>query len=156
GISQFLVTGNYACPGTYPPSFNQPTTGFFVTQCAGLAAGQGNLGDIWRSIDGGATWTSARVGGTPPVPVNRGMGRINLAVATTPLPTTATVYAIGADQNGAHTVSIMKSVDSGVTWAVVAQGVGTTPTNPNPGATGADCLTMDIGHGQSQYDLTVA
>src|SRR6185503_15930640 len=26
GQSTFLASGNYACPGTYPPSFNQPTT----------------------------------------------------------------------------------------------------------------------------------
>src|SRR6185503_9601313 len=36
GRSTFLVSGNYACPGTSPPSFNQPTTGFFVATCPGL------------------------------------------------------------------------------------------------------------------------
>jgi hypothetical protein len=54
GKSQFLATGNYACPNSYPPSFNQPRNGFFVTQCPNLSvAGQGNQGDIWTSIDGG-------------------------------------------------------------------------------------------------------
>jgi len=41
GQSQFLATGNYACPGGYPPSFNQPRLGFFVTKCPDpLVAGQ--------------------------------------------------------------------------------------------------------------------
>ena len=51
GKSTFLVSGNYACPGTFPPSFNQPTTGFFVATCPGLPTGSGNLGDIWKSTD---------------------------------------------------------------------------------------------------------
>ncbi|HEV7557414.1 MAG TPA: hypothetical protein VGO00_18230 [Kofleriaceae bacterium] len=55
GQSTFLVSGNYACPGTYPPSFNQPTTGFFIATCPGLPTNSGNLGDIWKSIDNSAT-----------------------------------------------------------------------------------------------------
>ena len=66
GQSTFLATGNYACPGAYPPSFSQPRNGFFTTKCTTLAAGQGNQGDIWTSTDGGATWTSARVAGILP------------------------------------------------------------------------------------------
>jgi hypothetical protein len=157
GRSTFLVSGNYACPGTFPPSFNQPTTGFFVATCAGLPTGNGNLGDIWKSIDGGATWTSARVAGALPVPVNGEMGRINLtAVPGTPTAESAVVYALAGNQTGSQTVAVLKSFDGGTTWSIVAQGRSTLPTNPTPGATGSDCLTMDIGHGQSQYDLAIA
>lgn len=155
GSSTFLVSGNYACPGTFPPSFNQPTTGFFVATCPGLATG--NLGDVWKSTDGGATWTSTRVAGTLPVPPNGQMGRINLsAVPGTPTADTAVVYALAANQTGSATVAVLKSVDDATSWTFAAKGSGTIPTNPAPGATGSDCLTMDIGHGQSQYDLAIA
>ncbi|HEX8108056.1 MAG TPA: hypothetical protein VF516_10040 [Kofleriaceae bacterium] len=167
GLSTFLVSGNYACPGTYPPSFNQPTTGFFVTQCPGMPTGQGNLGDIWTSNDGGATWSSARVAGlfpatfelagTPPAPVPSEMGRINLtAIPGSPNSDSAIIYALAGDQNGAHTIAVLKSTNGGTSWFSVAQGALTSPTNPTPGATGGDCLNLDIGHGQSQYDLAVA
>jgi len=165
GQSTFLATGNYACPGAYPPSFNQPRGGFFVTQCPGLAAGQGNQGDIWSSTDGGATWTSARVAGRLPptfelsgtAPVPAEMGRINLtAVPGAPNASAAVVYALAGDQNGAHTIAVLKSTNGGASWASVAQGGLTTPSNPTPGATGTDCMNLDIGHGQSQYDLAIA
>jgi len=169
GQSTFLVSGNYACPGTFPPSFNQPTTGFFVATCAGLPTGSGNLGDIWKSTDAGATWTSTRVAGTLPVPLERDttvnppvikpaeMGRINLdAVPGATTADTAIVYALGGSQTGGKTLAVIKSIDGGATWTIGAQGALTAPTNPAPGATGSDCLTMDIGHGQSQYDLAIA
>ena len=167
GHSTFLVTGNYACPGGYPPSFNQPRSGFFVAACPPLTTG--NLGDIWKSTDGGATWTSARVAGTLPVPVEAvtvngtpgtqpvEMGRINLAaVPGATSADTAVVYALAGNQTGSKTVAVIKSIDGGATWSIVAQGALTAPTNPTPGATGSDCMTMDIGHGQSQYDLAIA
>jgi len=109
-----------------------------------------NLGDIWTSTDAGATWTSARVAGTLPVPLNGEVGRMNLAaVPGTSGSSTAVVYALAGNQTGSATVAVMKSVDGGATWNVVAQGKNTVPTNPAQGATGSDCLTMDIGHGQS-------
>ncbi len=155
--STFLISGNYACPGTFPPSFNQPTTGFFVTTCTGLPTGSGNLGDIWKSTDGGATWTSTRVAGTLPLPANGDVGRMNLAaIPGSPDATSAVVYALASNQSGSSTMAVMKSVDGGASWSIVAQGASTVPTNPNPGATGADCLTLDIGHGQSQYDLAIS
>jgi hypothetical protein len=157
GKSTFLVTGNYACPGTFPPSFNQPTTAFFVSQCPGLPTGNGNLGDIWKSTDAGATWTSTRVSGSLPVPLNGEMGRINLAVVPgTPTADSAVVYALAGSQTGSATVAVMKSLDGGATWLIVSQGNSSVPTNPTPGATGADCLTLNIGHGQSQYDLAIS
>lgn len=166
GQSTFLVSGNYACPGTYPPSFNQPTTGFFVVTCPGMPTGSGNLGDIWTSTDGGATWSSARVAGilpptfelqgNPAVPVPSEMGRINLTVVPSQSAASTVVYALAGNQNGSHTIAVLKSTDGGTSWASVAQGALSSPTNPTPGATGADCLNLDIGHGQSQYDLAIA
>jgi hypothetical protein len=156
GKSTFLVSGNYACPGTFPPSFNQPTTGFFVATCAGLPAQSGNLGDVWRSNDGGATWTSTRVAGAMPVPPNGQMGRINLAATVGTTPDTAVVYALAGNQTGSATVAVAKSFNGGTSWTLVASGSQTVPTNPTPGATGGDCLDMNIGHGQSQYDLAIA
>jgi len=163
GQSTFLVSGNYACPGTFPPSFNQPTTGFFVAACPGLTTG--NLGDIWTSTDSGATWTSARVAGTLPTTLEPNpaggtrpveMGRINLTAVPGSTAATAIVYALAGNQTGSETVAVLKSIDGGASWTVPAQGKLTTPTNPAPGATNQDCLTMDIGHGQSQYDLAIA
>jgi hypothetical protein len=155
GQSTFLASGNYACPGTYPPSFNQPTTGFFVAACPPLATG--NLGDIWKSVDGGATWTSLRAAGTLPLPPNGEMGRINLAaVVGAPTAATAVIYALAGNQTGGATVAVLKSLDGGATWTIVSKGAATAPTNPTPGATGADCMNMDIGHGQSQYDLAIS
>ncbi|HMG53333.1 MAG TPA: sialidase family protein [Kofleriaceae bacterium] len=155
GQSTFLASGNYACPGTYPPSFNQPTTGFFVAVCPPLTTG--NLGDIWKSTDGGATWSSARVAGALPLPPNGEMGRINLsAIPGNPSADTAVVYALAGNQTGSQTVAVLKSVDGGGSWTMVAKGNQTIPTNPTPGATGADCMNLDIGHGQSQYDLAIA
>ena len=157
GQSTFLVSGNYACPGSFPPSFSQPTGAAFTATCAGLPTGNGNLGDIWKSTDGGATWTSSRVAGLLPVPPNGEMGRINLsAVPGATSADTAVVYALAANQAGSATVAVLKSTDGGATWTMPAKGTATIPTNPTPGATGADCMTLDIGHGQSQYDLTIA
>jgi hypothetical protein len=166
GKSTFLVSGNYACPGTYPPSFNQPTTGFFVPTCAGLPTGSGNLGDIWTTTDGGDTWTSARVAGilpatfelagNPAAPTPSEMGRINLTTVPGATGDAAVVYGLAANQSGSHTIAVLKSTNGGTSWTAVAQGAITIPTNPAQGATGADCLNLDIGHGQSQYDLTIA
>ncbi|HEY0483589.1 MAG TPA: hypothetical protein VGD37_38990 [Kofleriaceae bacterium] len=157
GKSTFLVSGNYACPGQYPPSFSQPTGASFTATCAGMPTGSGNLGDIWKSIDGGATWTSARVAGTLPVPPNGDVGRMNLSVVPgAQNADSAVVYALAGNQPGSATVAVLKSVDGGATWSLAAKGAQTIPTNPTPGATGADCMNLDIGHGQSQYDLAIA
>ena len=162
GGSTFMATGNYACPGTYPPSFNQPTTGFFTTICPSLTTG--NLGDIWTSTDSGATWTSARIDGVLPAtteivagaPAPSEMGRINLSAVPATPSSGAVVYGLAGNQNGSHTIAVLKTTNGGGAWGLVAQGAQTLPTNPSPGATGADGTNLDIGHGQSQYDLAIA
>src|SRR5262249_5694360 len=152
---------NYACPGTYPPSFNQPTTGFFVVTCPGMPTGSGNLGDVWTSTDSGATWTAARVAGlvpatsglsiNPPAPIPSAIDRINLDAKLAARVDSTIVYALAGNQNGSHTIAVLKSTNGGGAWSLIAQGAQTLPTNPSPGATGADGTTLDIGHGQSQY-----
>lgn len=155
GQSTFLMSGLYACPGAFPPSFNQGVG--FSGACAGLPANNGNLGDIWKSTDAGATWTSTRIAGALPVPANGDMGRINLtAVPNETDASQAMVYALAGNQTGATTVAVVKSFTGGASWSFVSQGAATIPTNPTQGATGGDCLNLDIGHGQSQYDLAIA
>jgi hypothetical protein len=69
---------------------------------------------------------------------------------------TAVVYALASNQTGSATVAVVKSSDGGATWSTVARGQDTVPTNPTPGATGTDCMTLDIGHTQSDYDLAIS
>ncbi|HEX3766541.1 MAG TPA: hypothetical protein VHW23_47935 [Kofleriaceae bacterium] len=163
GQSTFLASGVYACPGDFPPSFSQPVASFFVTDCpAGTPAGNGNLGDIWTSSDGGATWSSARVAGLlPAVPDTVGdpptfaiteLGRINLAAVPGPtLATQAVVYAIASNQDGTHTTAVLRSANGGGLWSQVGFGQFTVPQNPN-----FDCQSLDVGHTQSTYDLAIS
>ena len=141
GGGHWLATGVQACDrGRAPPLV-----------AAGLPAGPrcrlGNLGDVWRSSDGGASWTSARAGGGLP----NGIGRLTLGAGH------AVVYAMTetADEGLAtnRTSDILRSTDGGATWTSASG----TLSNPIvvQGST-YDCRDLNIGHDQSWYNQAVA
>src|SRR5439155_12435685 len=96
--SQWLVSGVYSCDA----ASKAPWAGYGVAPgnnsamkeppaaCAG-----GNLGDIWRSANSGASWTSLRAtsGAFPAMPTG-GMGRVTLATGKTTTAATTVVYAL--------------------------------------------------------------
>jgi len=179
GVSQWLASGVYACPtplgatvATRPPS---PGSGGIV--CAGdTNAAHYNKGDFWKSIDGGLTWRSVRTLGGLPTEVTQSVateiGRIAFAAGSTAgVPGTTVLYAqAGTVQEGSGslnpaTSAYLKSVNGGDTWTRIATGLSlatplTTPTavaNPTSSTEQqAGCTTMNLGHVQSWYNLTVA
>ena len=153
GVSQWLVSGVYACPG---PGVLPPLAASGAATCAG--GGIGNAGDVWLSTDAGATWTSRRAAGVLPTLGSLGdYGRIALGVgAPAADPATTTVYAEAGSINelASKTVALLKSVNGGATWSVV--GTPLTANLSNPTTASSDCNTLDMGHGQSWYNLAVA
>jgi len=171
--SQWLLSGVYACAPTggstaaylnIPPA---PSGG----AAAGAACPGGNLGDIWKSIDGGATWTSARaqagnqglltvvVGG---LTAGQELGRLALAAgspkfdATSGQPTTVVYAQAGnAAEATSRQAGTFKTTDGGATYALLAKDTDPTKlTNPTVGS--ADCSNMNIAHAQAWYNLAIA
>jgi hypothetical protein len=145
GGSNWLVSGVTACDvhqGPFGPGGEQLPS----TTCP-----SGALGDIWRSTDSGATWTSARAGGLLPAPpTGDDFGRITLAAGSPATPASTVVYAyVGSATGGQSTVAFWRSKDGGATWA------NATGTLLNP-TLGSDCVSMDLGHGQSWYNQAIA
>lgn len=167
GKSQFMVSGDYACPGFAPPN-----RGNHVPNCA-AATGiptlptTGTVGDVWKSLDGGATWTSMRMAGKLPTQAatwgaagsdsaNLGdLGRIAISAAPNADPSLSSVYAMGASVSDAASVTILlfNTRDGGATWNKLATSKSTNLTNPT---ISTRCRTLDLGHNQSWYDLGVA
>jgi hypothetical protein len=86
-----------------------PTTLYAVA----VASGFGNVSDVFKSTDGGASWTSASTG-------QPGTGVYSLAIApTTP---TSTLYATVAPSTGGG-LGVFKSTNGGTTWSVVNSGL---------------------------------
>jgi hypothetical protein len=162
GGTSWIVSGVYACPG-----FNGPNVAlqmFGATSCpAPNAAVPGNRGDIWRSSDNGATWTSIRDSGelAPLIAAAgaAGIGRMELTVAAATDPTPARVYALVGSQNesSSSTIGIIRSDDGGQTWTLKARvsAPATTLLNTTNPASG-DCTNMNLGHSLSYYDLAIA
>lgn len=146
GTSRWALSGVYACDTASPP----PLAGGGLP--AGTSCSGGNLGDVWTSSDGGATWTSARAAGKLPAPGGVDVGRIALGSAG------LTVYAEASnvDEGGGGatnvTAGILKSTDGGVSWTTLAT-QSTAPSNPT---TSSDCKTLNLGHDQSWYNFAVA
>ncbi|AKJ04889.1 hypothetical protein ATI61_10143 [Archangium gephyra] len=160
GQSQWLVSGAYACPGAQPPHPASGTQNRLLStdKCASNPA-VGNYGDIWKSTDSGATWVSARASGTLPATVT-GSGAtdisyIDIAASGTADPSATVVYALGGSLSDAAsaTNAVLKSVNGGTTWTVVA-----TKTKPvtNPTTLAAQCTDVNVGHDQSWYNLAIA
>jgi photosystem II stability/assembly factor-like uncharacterized protein len=160
GQSVWAVSGIWACPG-----FFAPQAGGAAGACPGGGPSTGNVGDVWRSVDSGASWTSSRAAGTLPTqagnwgatPDTTGLGeigRIALGAAPNANPSLATIYAQAGNTNEAASRNILlfKSTDGGQTWVKLATPLSTNLTNPTIGSA---CTTLDLGHGQSWYNLAV-
>jgi len=179
GKSHWLMSGVYACgPGLHPPA-NRLLYG----QPRGPGCPGGNKGDLWRSTDGGATWISLRNLGrlaldfpTPywQQPELADVGRMAIAAADTADPEATVLYiqASGINDLGyptpididfvgftsGRTIAILKSVDGGQTFSIVARDdtLVTNPTTFLPESGFSYCPDMNVGHGQSYYNLAIA
>lgn len=149
GASQWVATGVYACNNANPPP---PAGGGLPPGTTNCTAG--NLGDIWLSSDGGATWASERAAGHLAAAITamgNDVGRMAVAASG------ATMYveAGNTDEGNSITAGILKkTLGGGANWAAVATST-TAPSNPTQGAA-PDCATMDLGHNQSWYNLAIA
>ena len=156
GGTQWLVSGAQACdPGAAPlaPGGGVPAG---TAACGGTAiCNHGNLGDIWKSTDAGATWTSLRAAGTLGSFISAAgeVGRIALAAGDPSNPASTVVYgeAGNADEcNNPALAGILKSTNGGQTFSAAATS-STAPVN-----TTSDCGDMNITGGQSWYNLAIA
>ena len=162
GGTTWIVSGVHACPGYNGP--NVALQMFGATACpAPNAVVPGNRGDIWRSADNGLTWTSIRDSGELATLISAaglaGVGRIDLAVAPATDPATSRVYALAGSQNetSSSTVGIIRSDDGGLTWTLKARvSAPATPLLNTTSPASPDCTNMNLGHGQSYYDLAIA
>ncbi len=193
----WLVSGVYGCPtlagqttGTTPP-----LAGAGAMSC-GADTTHWNMGDIWRSNDGGATWTSLRASLPAEVTASRGndIGRIALGAGAALNSTQTVIYAQAGTSQEATTPAgcnpyanagtagacavvtatawYLRSADGGATWTRIASGLAfgrggianptlvTNPSTLSPDSTttngGQGCTTVNVGHVQSWYNLTVA
>ncbi len=156
GKSQWLASGVQACdPGQVAPSGGGGVPAG-ATVCGGTTTCTlGNLGDIWKSTDSGANWTSLR--GANALAGFTGaateIGRIALGAGDPSNPANTVVYgeAGNADEcNAGATAGIMKSTNGGTSWTAAAT-ASTLPVN-----TSGDCADMNIAGGQSWYDLAIS
>ena len=119
-------------------------------------------------------WSSARVAGKLPTQAagwatgadSAGLGdvgRIALGAASNANPALASVYAEAGsvDEGNSRTVLLFSTRDGGGSWARLGTALSTNLTNPTStvtfpdGTTENDCDTLDLGHGQSWYNLAV-
>lgn len=152
--SGWVVSGMYACgPNLPPPGFGggePPNPPAPAPPCAG-----GTPGDIWRSVDSGATWTSLRAAGTALPTLAQEVGRMALAAGNPANYPNTVVYAQVAnisDLPGQSTqLAVTKSTDGGQTFAATA---GTTVSNPTTAS--GNCVDLNVAHDQAWYNLAIA
>jgi hypothetical protein len=153
GGTSWLISGVSACDqGQFPY-----TTATIVPGAFGCTLGA--LGDVWRSNDSGATWTSLRnTAGALPSPNG---GRITLAAGQPKTDATKTVvYAMVSNlqwdgqSNTSATLGFWRSIDGGQTWSDMG-GTLANPTFTPQGGT-ADCGDLNIGRGQTWYNEALA
>ena len=149
----WVVSGVDAC------ATNQAPLGFGLDEPAGattpIACPGGTLGDLWRSADAGATWTSLRATAKLPTAASLGQDYGRMAVAAgNPAngPTATVVYAQVANIDDANSeqLAVFKSTDGGQTFTTLA--TSTTAV----GDSNADCGNMNVAHGQAWYNLAIA
>jgi hypothetical protein len=165
GGSNWLASGVTACaalpaPGTSFSSFAYPPLAGYAMEADPTYCPLGNFGDIWRSTDGGATWTSLRTPATgasslPMVPDGDAAVRITLAAGNTQDPAHTTVYAYVGNLEYSfkvehRTLGFWRSRDGGLTWA------DATGALKNPTVTEDSCADMNLGHGQTWYNEAIA
>ncbi len=196
-LGVWLVSGVYACPTlTGQTTATTPPLAAAGLMSCGTDTSHWNMGDIWRSNDGGATWTSLRASLPAEVTASRGndIGRIALGAGAAVNSTQTVVYAqagtsqeatfpagcnpyLNAGTAGAcvvvtATAWYVRSTDGGATWTRIASGLAfgrggiatatpvTNPSTLSPDSTttsgGQGCTTVNVGHVQSWYNLTVA
>ncbi|MDB4970105.1 MAG: hypothetical protein JWN44_5794 [Myxococcales bacterium] len=151
GKSAWLVSGINACVT------NTMAPGFGAEQPPGAATcARGTLGDLWRSSDSGATWTSLRNNAKLPTSASLGaeFARMAIAAGAPTNPDATVVYAqVGKADTSANSsqLAVFKSTDGGKTFTTVATAT-TTVTNPT---TGTNCKDMNVAHGQAWYNLAI-
>jgi len=145
GGTSWAVSGVTACDEKQAP-YNT-----YTLPPGKLGCKLGAIGDIWRSTDGGATWTSIRnTPGAWPAP-DEG-GRISLAAGKPKAdPTQTVLYAqVGnEDITNSKQLGFWRSLDGGQTW----KDMGGTVANPT---TGTQCVDLNIAHGQAWYNQAIA
>ncbi len=176
GVSQFMVSGVYACPKFGPPGAGGGSATCAQPAVAGGTPPAGNVGDVWKSTDAGTTWTSSRVQGLLPTqsatwatdPASAGLGDLGRIALGAGAPTvnaaSTSVYFQGAgvaDGGGGINIALFGTRDSGASFTALGTPKTTNLTNPTvgfatyPTGTDGDCGTLDVGHGQSWYNLAV-
>jgi len=153
GVSSWMVSGVAAATSGTAYGNIAPGAG------AGSAA---TLGDIWKSTDGGATWTSARTAGLL-APVIAGLspgqelGRMALAagtpVANDPTQTVVYVQIGNANEAASRQAGLAKTTNSGTSWSLLGNDTKAV-TNPTNGS--ADCNNLNVAHAQAWYNLAIA
>jgi hypothetical protein len=162
GKSAWLVTGVDACASGQAPlgfGLDEPTGA--TTPTYSIACAGGTLGDIWRSTDSGATWTSLRATGKLPTATALGedFARMAVAVGSTangPDATVAYVQVANIDDLPANSkqLAVFKSTDGGKTFPALPTAKTNSPVS-NPTNSG-DCTDMNVAHGQAWYNLAIA
>lgn len=157
GKSSWVVSGVDACASGQPPlgfGLDEPvgaTTPTYVVACPG-----GTLGDIWRSSDSGATWTSLRATGKLPTAASLGnseYARMALAAgnpANGPDATVVYAQVANIDDKASTQLAVFKSIDGGksfTTKATAATAVANSTTS---------CADMNVAHDQAWYNLAIA
>jgi hypothetical protein len=119
-------------------------------------------GDVWKSTDGGATWTSLRAAGkitAATLGLAQEVGRIALA-AGSPVagdPTQTVVYGQAGNASEAAPVQLatLKTSNAGTAFTVVSKNTDAAGKLTNP-TLNTNCNTMDVAHGQAWYNLAIA
>jgi len=87
---------------------------------------------IWKSVNGGATWTKLKNGLPAAVPNNTGYNRIELAIS----PSHPNIlYASYSDSSNNESLGIYKTTNGGSSWTKMATPLSTAQRNINDGRT---------------------
>ncbi|MCU1279352.1 MAG: hypothetical protein JWM53_2898 [bacterium] len=155
GKSAWVISGVDACAtGQAPLGFGVDLPAGGATPTGGTCT-PGTVGDVWRSADSGATWTSLRHAGKLPTTGtgSNDFGRMALAAGNPANgPDATVVYAQVANIDDANStqIAVFKSTDGGKTFTSIA-------TNATAvGDSNGNCANMDVAHGQAWYNLAVA